>query len=140
RWEPFFQKALDRDPDRRFQSAEEMGTRLRELAQGTPARFVPDGMQTVALPMMAAAAGGGTSQFPQPPPPLGEHNPRAVASPHSRTGTAHMPAMPESQAIPLPQHTSVPPPPGAGSVVPAPPAGAFPGSNTQVSEARPYGT
>jgi len=32
-WEPFFQQALARDPNERFQSAEAMGTRIRELLQ-----------------------------------------------------------------------------------------------------------
>jgi serine/threonine-protein kinase len=52
RWEPFFEKALQKEPDARFQSAEEMAEQLRALAQGTPARFVPEGIQTVAMPAM----------------------------------------------------------------------------------------
>jgi len=58
--DPFFEKALSRNTATRFQSAEEMAANLREVAQGSPARFVPDGLQTVALPiapdMIAAGA------------------------------------------------------------------------------------
>ena len=51
-WDPFFVSALARDPAERPQSAQEMAEQLRVLSQGTPARFVPDGMQTVAIPLM----------------------------------------------------------------------------------------
>jgi eukaryotic-like serine/threonine-protein kinase len=51
-WEPFFERSLAKEPEQRFQSAEEMAERLRAIAQGTPARFVAEGLQTVAIPMM----------------------------------------------------------------------------------------
>ncbi len=142
-WEPFFAKAIARDAAERFQSAEEMAERLRQVAQGTPARFVPEGLQTVALPMMPdlLRQHGGVLQ------------PQGVVSPAAAQAAAPAPVTHPSPAAPASTYTAgqpsvvnppvaAPPtaPGSAPAVVPmAPPAGAYPGGSTQVSEARPPG-
>ena len=139
KWEPFFQRSLDRDPDKRFQSAQEMAEKLRELSQGGPAKFVADGIQTVAMPMMRAA--GGTTQVPASQ-MVSVASPQHGQGPATRTGTAQMGAVPPpSAAVPLvSQRAPHTPVPSSPPVPMAPPAGAFPGGSTQVSEARPIGT
>ncbi|HZO14759.1 MAG TPA: protein kinase, partial [Polyangiaceae bacterium] len=115
-WEPFFHKALERGPEARFQSAEEMAEKLREIAQGAPGRAVPDGVQTMALPTRNVA------------PTSAMHAAPASAGP---VPTAAIPLYHPASSPPPAQHPSHPPP--------APPAGARPGSQTQVSETRPVG-
>jgi serine/threonine-protein kinase len=131
-WDPFFARALDRDPERRFQSAEEMAQKVRELAQGTPARFVPDGVQTVALPLMPdriqpdtqGARREATAQMPA------SQAPQPYAEGHGQGSPGH--GGTEVGGYRAGMQASTPPP--------APPAGAYPGGSTQVSESRPQGT
>jgi serine/threonine-protein kinase len=113
-WEAFFHRALERDPERRFQSAEEMAEKVRELSQGTSARITP-GVQTVALPMLHVRTVGPTSAMAAAPP----------ASVQAQS--------PTTAAMPLytPSRSAAP--------VQAPPAGAIPGTTTQVSDERPAG-
>ena len=112
-WDPFFQRVLSRDPDERPQSAEAMAEELRQLAQGTPARFVPDGMQTVAIPLM-----------PQMMPPV----PVSSAQVEISTGASG--------------HRSEPPraDPAQAPVYAAPMAGQVRPGGTQISADRPEGT
>ncbi len=103
-WDPFFDRALARDPEQRFQSAEEMAESLRRFAQGTPARFVPDGLQTVALPMMP-----NMMNMMPPAAPVTSASP-AVASAHP-TPMPHSPSTPPAHGPPhAPAHISQYPP------------------------------
>jgi serine/threonine-protein kinase len=136
-WEPFFAKAIARNADERFQSAEEMAEQLRQVAQGTPARFVPEGLQTVALPMMPDLL---QQHGVAPAPQSAVQSPaQSVAQPAAAPATQGSPAVPASAVhAPSPSTAAQPaasptPPPGG------PPAGAYPGGSTQVSEARPPG-
>jgi serine/threonine-protein kinase len=124
-WEGFVSQAIARDPEQRFQSADQMAAALRQIAQGTPAKFVPDGLQTVAIPMMAdqigqPAHGGSVHSAPihsvaahSAPIPMQSHAPPAGAQPVGST------------------QASV----GLGPIV-QPRAG----SSTHISEERPHGT
>jgi serine/threonine-protein kinase len=108
----FFARALARDPEARFHSAEEMAERLRALAQGTPARFVPEGMQTVALPQMSA---------------LAALAPQAEGGPKPLAKTVALAAAPAPIAVSY----------AAAPLAGAPGAPVIP---TQISEERPPGT
>jgi len=180
KWTKFFDRALAREPDQRFQSAEEMAEALRSLAQGTPARFVPEGLQTVAIRQMSdqrapagpqgtqavggpqgtQAVGGpqGTQQTPSVAmsAPASNYAAAQSAVPGSVGGYASSPPpsrqaktetmMPAIDAIVPPAAPAPPPAPAVsgsavgGHAVPGPPAGARPGSSTQVSGQRPDGT
>jgi serine/threonine protein kinase len=150
-WDPFFEKALAREPDKRFQSSEEMAERLRAQAQGTPARFVPDGLQTVTLPIMPDQIKRGPSVAPPPqtspsviaqPGQLGQHaqpspgEPPASAGGGTRVSAQYMPqaaaqqpaARPPAKATQLvpqqpyvPHHSSMPPPQHAAIHMPSVP-------------------
>jgi serine/threonine-protein kinase len=102
-WDPFFDKALARDPDKRFQSAEEMAERLRAEVQGTPARFVPDGLQTVTLPIMPDQI----QRRPSAPPPTGA-SPGTMGSAMAGSAMAGSP-MAVSVVAPAPQLPHEPP-------------------------------
>lgn len=114
KWSGFFDKSLARNPDERFQSAEEMAEALRSLAQGTPAQFVPDGLQTVAIRQMSdqrtpasagQRSGGGTQASPAVGRgPQGTQQTPSVAMPPSGYAAAQS-AQPASMGYP-----SSPPP------------------------------
>ncbi len=114
-WDPFFERALAREADKRFQSAEEMAEQLRQVVQGVAGRFVPDGMQTVAIPLLPDMR----ADLPASPPGAIPAEPTAPA-PHG-----------------VPYHLGPQP-----VVVPAPPAGSAYGgaSKTVLSADKPAGT
>lgn len=134
-WDAFFDKALSRDAAGRFQSTQEMIEAVRALAEGTPARIVPDGLQTVAIPAMPAV---------EPPsevaPSAMQVNPATQGSQAIEQRTSQMPAY---GSVPPPQHSSYPPPPQPQMQMQQPqvsiqlPPGA---SNTQISADKPAGT
>jgi eukaryotic-like serine/threonine-protein kinase len=117
-WDPFFEKALAKDPAARFQSAEEMGEALRHMAQGTPARFVPDGLQTVAIPQMQDMR-----LVPGALPPSA-----VQASPAVGPTTSMSPAVaPHTVRTPAPASSGqVPPQPGMQGSMPPQPSGMQP--------------
>jgi len=97
-WEPFFERCLVRDLASRFESAEQMIEALRELAQGTPARFVPDGLQTVAIPLLPTRQAPQHGSVPSPVspgyppvspgyPPVSPGYPAVGITPHGAGGT-----------------------------------------------------
>ncbi len=160
-WDPFFSRALSRDVTQRFQSAEEMGEALLQLAQGTPARFVAEGLQTVALPTMpdlrpressppsqvqGAPLGPSTHASPGGAPHVSPHEQRTSALPQMsappRSGSAPPPgrasAPPQQGSTPPPHAASMAPPHAASLVPPYPPAPG--GPSTQISGDRPAGT
>ncbi|MEM1034140.1 MAG: protein kinase [Myxococcota bacterium] len=100
KWMPFFARALARLPEGRFQSADEMSEALRSVAQGTPARFVPDGMQTVAIREIS-------DQRAEAPVAAPAGTPRSAAPPTAASGFA------------APAQSVV----GGGSLAPPPPVG-----------------
>jgi serine/threonine-protein kinase len=102
-WDAFFDKALARDPEQRFQSAQEMAERLREVSQGTPARFVADGLQTVALPMMPDLMRQHAPATAPQAAPAPSATPPATAASYA---VQHQPS--QHPSVP-PQHASVPP-------------------------------
>ncbi len=163
-WDDFFDKALNKNPDLRFQSAEEMGETVRHRAQGSPARFVPDGLQTVAIPqmpnMVANAMRAPTTAMPSvQPAPATPASPGTSQSPEITSGQPNQstlqggynhpsnppPAAPQavsgypSGSVGPAPHGSYPPPPH--QPIPAAYAEAVRGaSHTQVSADRPQGT
>jgi serine/threonine-protein kinase len=93
-WEPFFQRALARDPAQRFQSAEEMAARLQELVGG--ARHPSQPPQTAA----AAAVKGATMAMPALPAELLRRSDPPPMSPTPQSPHSSVPAqsmVPSSQ-------------------------------------------
>jgi serine/threonine protein kinase len=148
-WDPFFDKSLARDPADRYQSAQEMAEAVRTLAQGTPARFVPDGLQTVALPMMPDLMKqyGVVAAAPKASPPTA--GPGTAASPALATHTHHHAPQPPQQQYPSHSPPATPPVapqpyalglPGAGLPGAGLPRAGMPGASpTQISADSPEG-
>jgi serine/threonine protein kinase len=118
-WDGFINKSLARDPAQRFESADAMAAALQQIAQGTQAKFVPEGLQTVAIPMMAdrVVHSGPVHSAP-------------VHSVPVHSAQVHSAPVAGSQAIGN-THASV----GLGA-----PVRPVAGSSTHVSEERPQGT
>lgn len=160
-WNDYFDRALSRDVGRRFQTAEEMAEEMRQRVQGA-ARIVPDGLQTVALPIMADL----TKDHAAAPSVVHVAGPSTHASPHAAQTPEHVATAQRTSALPQygsvpppgqgsmppPQHGSIPPP-HAASMVPhapsmpphapsmAPPYRQVPGGpSTQISGDKPAGT
>jgi len=126
-WDGFINKSLARDPAQRFESADAMAASLQQIAQGTQAKFVPEGLQTVAIPMMAdrVVHSGPVHSGPVHSAPVYG---AAIHSGHAQ----HAPVGPPAGAHPV-GHTHA----SAGVAAPHRPIA---GSSTHVSEERPQGT
>lgn len=132
-WDDFFVRALARDPDERFQSAEQMGETIRHRAQGSPARFIPDGLQTVSLPQMPDLMRGAQGAAPSVV--------QVTPAPQTSAGTQQMQAVPESQGGPGTMkggyHHASSPPPATGPSAGGGPANVVQGSVGATSAAAP---
>lgn len=137
-WSTFFQRALSKEPNGRFQSAQEMGQALAAMMSGSKSSQGKDG-GTVAISMPLAGYGGpNTAGSPQRSPaptgqPMSAHQSAQHQSAHGaysmQQGQAahyNTPAPQQRQSAP-PQYASVPPPPPQG------------GPATHVSAQRPPG-
>ncbi len=125
-WDPFFSRAMSRDPEARFQSAEQMIEGLRSFVEGTQARWVPDGLQTVAIPIMTNVVDPGPASVIQvgaAPATQGAVEALSAAAPSIQQRTSQMPQFEVKVPVvggsvpPVSHHPSAPPP-HAESMVP----------------------
>ena len=121
-WDGFFQRALARDPDARFQSAQEMGSALGQVGGGQAVAPAGRPKATEAMPAMPDLAAGAS--------PMHGPGPSTSASPAvSAYGDPNARAYPSNF------------PPSAAVVMPPDYAGALrAASATQISADRPEGT
>ncbi|MEO7326988.1 MAG: protein kinase [Minicystis sp.] len=132
-WAPFFKRALAKDPNERFQSAEEMARALMSMvqtgampqAQAAPAAQAPQGAHGTMLAMPAMGGAGPSTQQPAP---------MQQAPVPQRPPSGYPQALPAGAARPSPTvsspgHAPAPMPGQQGSSVP-----------THISAFRPQGT
>ncbi len=106
----FFARALEKDPTKRFQTADEMSDALEQVATGVrPTEGVR--AQTLALVMSSPVPTAGSPGTQRP-----SSSPRATATLPNRPGTAHLPSQPPSQYPPASQAYPNAPRAGYGAI------------------------
>ncbi len=137
-WGPFFRRALAKEPEQRFQTAEEMAQALMATSRGVPAQAAP---ASAAAPQtahgtvlsMQAAAAPPTAAPPRKPEQSAVQQQYPVRKPEQSAGQ-------QQYAVPVWSAQSVAQTQPAGHPAPAPFAGSKPTGATHVSPQKPFGT